>query len=46
MMGTASFGCWLCEPYGAPCPTTSEVSSCEGYYRVEALTAFGTGLCR
>ena len=37
--------CWLCEAYGAPCPRTSEVSRCAGYYSVEALVVFGTCIC-
>ena len=46
MMQDQNVSHWLCEPYGAPCPRTSEVSRCAGYYTVEALVAFGTGICR
>ena len=46
MMQLQSVPQWLLEPYGAPCPSTSEVSRCVGYYSVEALVAFGTAICR
>ncbi len=40
----AEFRSWHCEPFGAP-RASSEVNQVANFYRVECLTAFGTGRC-